>query len=393
MIAGRRQSRTFVAGSLRVPSASLLLQRTRPGRREAAARGACLLRGFTLVELLVVIAIIGVLVALLLPAVQAAREAARRSQCLNNLKQLGLAMMNYESAKGGLPPMALYWTSAEYDAARGTTAPGDWYDDHGWYIPVMPYIEQSGVKALVDPKKSFSDPSNEAGRRAMIPIHACPSDLGLQKNEWGIREWARVRSNYVVNAGNTVYGQHNVGTCPGAFPACREFGGAPFIPREDNPLQRITDGTANTVMMSEVVVLPESEGWGGPYSDAQTALGGQTFTSYHTPNVQGPENADAMSRESWWWANVRDGWLQQGIPVSADGTPAPPISAGRLPPELIDNFGTKQQHIAARSHHNGGVNVSRCDGSVDFVSNNIDPYVWSCLCTAAADDIVAGPTN
>ena len=167
-------------------------------------------RGFTLVELLVVIAIIGVLVALLLPAVQAAREAARRSQCLNNLKQLGLAMLNYESAKGGLPPMALYWSEAEYNAAYDPDGPGSWYDDHGWYIPLMPYIEQSGVKAIVDVKKSFSDASNEAARRAMIPMHACPSDIGLQKNEWEIATWARVRSNYVVNAGNTVYGQHSM---------------------------------------------------------------------------------------------------------------------------------------------------------------------------------------
>jgi prepilin-type N-terminal cleavage/methylation domain-containing protein/prepilin-type processing-associated H-X9-DG protein len=352
------------------------------------------LRGFTLVELLVVIAIIGVLVALLLPAVQAAREAARRSQCLNNLKQLGLAMLNYESVKGGLPPMALHWTAAEYDAAYDPDGPGDWYDDHGWYIPLMPYIEQAGVAAIANPKKSFSDASNEAARRAMIPIHACPSDLGLQKNEWAISTWARVRSNYVVNAGNTVYGQHSLGTCPGTYPTCIEFGGAPFIPRKENELAKITDGTANTVMMSEVLVLPESEGWGGPYSDAQTALGGQVFTSYRTPNAQGPQNVDGVARQGEWWANVRDGWLQQGIPVTISQLPGSPYPAPRLAPEFIDEPNHhKQQHIAARSRHNGGVNVSRCDGSVDFVTDNIDPYVWNCLCTAAADDIVSGPTN
>jgi prepilin-type N-terminal cleavage/methylation domain-containing protein len=346
--------------------------------------------GFTLVELLVVIAIIGVLVALLLPAVQAAREAARRGQCLNNLRQLGIAMLNYESAKKGLPPMALNWSGQDVtDRYKGAPGIAFWYDDHGWYIPLMPYIEQAGVAAMINPKKSFSDASNEAARRAFIPMHGCPSDIGLQRNEWDIATWARVRTNYVVNAGNTVYGQHNLGSCPGAYPACIEFGGAPFIPRKDNKLANITDGTANTLMMSEVVVLPETAAWGGPYSDAQTALGGQVFTGFHTPNASGPQNADALTRQSEWWANVKEGWTAQEIPVAANGAPAQPVAVGRLSGDaILDSNGHKQQHIAARSKHAGGVHASRCDGNVRFYSDGIDPYVWNCLCTAAGEDIV-----
>src|SRR5262245_37022848 len=213
-------------------------------------------RGFTLVELLVVIAIIVVLVALLLPAIQAAREAARRSQCMNNLRQLSLAMLNYESAKKGLPHIAKAFCN------RGTNTwlpdgcpqgyaggPGAWYDDHGWYVPVMPYIEQATLANTGNPRLSLSDPVNRPGRTAFVNLHACPSDIGIQRNEWPSAQWARVRTNYVANAGNTVYGQQDVAgvACPGApagSPTICRFGGAPFRPFEPSPLSGVTDGTA-----------------------------------------------------------------------------------------------------------------------------------------------------
>ncbi|MFO0788438.1 MAG: DUF1559 domain-containing protein [Pirellulales bacterium] len=353
-------------------------------------------RAFTLVELLVVIAIIGILVALLLPAIQAAREAARRNRCTNSLRQLGVAMLNYESTKKGLPAMALCWTNADMAARYPAGYPGSWYDDHGWYLPLMPYIEEAGLAGLVDVKKSFSDPANEQGRRALVPILACPSDIGLQKNEWSNATWARVRTSYVVNAGNTVYGQHDVGTCPfGTFPACIRFGGAPFIPRKVNKLSRITDGTSSTLMMSEVLILPETDTWGGPYADTQTALGGQTFTGFHTPNAQGAANADALCRQGEWWTNQKSGWLQQGLPVSASGAPAAPVSAPSNAPAdaKTDSNGHKQQHICARSKHPGGVNASRCDGSVGFFTDDIDIVTWNAMTSASGGEVISDSGN
>ena len=346
--------------------------------------------GFTLVELLVVIAIIGILVALLLPAIQAAREAARRSQCLNNLKQLAVAHLNYESSRRGLVPMAKFWSNAEYMSGYSGGHWGGWYDDHGWYVALMPYIEEANLQDRGNPDMPLSNPVNEFVRKAFVPSFACPTDIGMQRNEWGIASWARVRTNYLVNAGNTVYGQHSVGGCPLApFPTCREFHGGPFVPRKANKLAKITDGTSNTLMMSEALVLPETAGWGGPYSDAQTALGGQAFTGFNTPNSSQP---DALTRQGEWWANVRNGWAEQRLPVAAGGQPAQPVAVSSLIPATadprIDSNGHKQQHIAARSKHPGGVNASRCDGSIGFITDDVSPLVWDELCSAASGNSV-----
>jgi prepilin-type N-terminal cleavage/methylation domain-containing protein len=347
-------------------------------------------RGFTLVELLVVIAIIGVLVALLLPAIQAAREAARRTQCVNNLRQLSLAMLNYDSAKKGLPPMAKWWWNLG-DAPGGYTGgPGGWYDDHGWYVPLMPYIEQTQLTQIGNPRASLSADVNRPVRTAFIPMHACPSDIGLQRNEWGSATWARVRSNYVVNAGNTTYGGRSVGVpLPGTTtPAGVRFLGAPFKPIKTTDLGEITDGTANTLMMSEIWVLPETAGWGGPYSDAQTALGGQIFTGWWTPNAG---VGDCLARTAV-TAENEAAFRAAGLfwpPRGAGGCPGAAWAAVQ-PLTLEYNQGnatlTKDQVIIARSRHVGGVNASRCDASVKFYNDSVDPIAWNAISSAAGDE-------
>ena len=321
--------------------------------------------GFTLVELLVVIAIIGILIALLLPAIQGAREAARRNSCANNLTQLGKAQLSFESANKGLAPMAMSWNNGEYQSEQ--PGPGGFYDGHGWYSLVAAYTGYDSWASQIILNVSFSSPQNEAPRQAGIELklYECPSDIGLQRNEWNQPNWARVLANYVVNAGNTNYGQTTSTMATGGVP----FRGAPFKGGDVTSMGKIVDGTSTTFMMSEIPVLPgtENNGWGGAYSDNESALGGQTFTGLFTPNAHTPFS-DGIG-----YGFIGNGTGGGKITVQT----ARYMAAGIVPiPAQLGND-PKETYITARSKHRGGVNASRCDGSVSWYADSISRAVWS----------------
>ncbi len=138
----------------------------------AAGSGGAGVRGFTLVELLVVITIIGILIALLLPAVQAAREAARRTQCANNLKQMALAVLNYESATTMLPPGGV-----NHGPCCNTKS------GINWAIAVLPYLEQQALYDLFDPNAFLEDPPNQPIREATVAAYVCPSDIDARRTD------------------------------------------------------------------------------------------------------------------------------------------------------------------------------------------------------------------
>jgi prepilin-type N-terminal cleavage/methylation domain-containing protein len=314
-------------------------------------------RGFTLIELLVVIAIIGVLIAILLPAVQAAREAARLLQCQNKLRQLALAMHNYHEAKEQLPFGARTWPNGPY------SGPGMAYDDHGWYTQIAGFIGDDGWYDMIDYSVSFSDARNDNARRRKMSLFACPADSGLKQNEWQSETWARLRGNYVVNFGNTNYGQRTKGGIP--------FGGAPFGPIRSSSFGEIRDGSSSTLMMSECLTLSyEGPAWGGTVSDFSTSLGGQTFEAWLPPNSPAGDELCRVDINNETFAEYRNGM--------------PPCvylgSSGSL---------TADQTFAARSHHSGGVNASLCDSGVKFFSEKIDLSIWRALSTSRGDEVIS----
>ena len=293
------------------------------------------LNGFTLVELLVVIAIIGILVALLLPAIQAARESARRAQCMNNMKQIGIAMQLYVDTHKELPAGAkgcCYGTWANY---------------------ILPHLEQADVAKLWKDGKLYNSSVNWDFIQRRVPDYTCPSDTPATSS---IACAVPIPNhNYAANYGNTVYGQHDFQTVT--------FEGSPFgnalnpDPNGNRPylgqvsFKQLTDGLSHTLLVSEIV-QGQSEDLRGRilgYSD------GGAFTGWNTPNAALPDI------------------MPQGC------NPAP---GDQLNPPCAIQPGTvtsNPRYLASRSRHPGGVNSLLADGSVQFYNDSIELQVWRAL--------------
>ncbi len=306
--------------------------------------------GFTLIELLVVIAIIAILIALLLPAVQQAREAARRSQCKNNLKQIGLALHNYHDSKRELPAGTLLWQGS---AAR---APGGWYDDYSWTAMIGPELDQTAWYRSFDFNLSYSHVNNDKARRFFVPVYGCPTD-GMKQNEWASTSWSRWRTNYAANFGNTNIGQ--------LTKSAITFGGAPFKPSRSSRFGDIKDGLSTTLLVSEIITLNDTGAvWGGPISDTGDSVGGMGFTAWYSPNTQ---NFDEVVRL------------------------CPPATALNGIPGCTNIGGVGNEHLqvlSSRSLHTGGVHSAMCDGTTRFINNSISVQVWRALATTQGKEVV-----
>jgi prepilin-type N-terminal cleavage/methylation domain-containing protein len=316
-------------------------------------------RAFTLVELLVVIAIIGILIALLLPAVQAAREAARRTQCTNNIKQIALGMQNHHAAVRRLPVGA-----RSNKNPLPFPCPGGWNCDFTWLPYVGPYIEEQAWYDGFDFSVCLSHERNYVSRTTKISKFICPSSAGFGLVDFThvqASRWARVRTNYVVNWGNVGFGQLAVGGVP--------FGGAPFTFLKGVAFKEVTDGTSHTLCVSEVLTPTESTSYAGPIGETSLNEGGQTFDAWLTPNSTAPDISFRACPASG------DGGTKCQIDTGAGSYPDPTSNGNR-------------QHYAARSLHAGGVIAAMCDGSARYFSDTIDSVLWRAMSTTRGGESV-----
>ena len=336
-------------------------------------------RGFTLVELLVVIAIIGILVALLLPAIQAVREAARRAQCVNNLKQMGLAALNYESSKKLLPP------GVEQDLS------GLYFN--GWTREIMPYAEDAALRLVYSGKVSIAhatDLGAKQFRETHVPMYQCPSDLPseLVVPESGTHNDQLFRtSSYRGNCGRTdgftTWDLWEDMVLPGQVKGngsglTRGWRGpltgvlAPFvnytgtqIPIEVCSLKQITDGTSKTMLIGEYT--------NGDFN-RRRSFWAFTYAQY------------AMSQtvnQPRIFMNSYCGGSGTACPATLGGCMATGDGAVNTP------TGSSSGRVCKRSwwsFHPGGMNVVMCDGSSDFVTFDIDLNRFAAMGSIAASD-------
>ncbi len=237
--------------------------------------------GFTLVELLVVIAIIGILVALLLPAVQMAREAARRMSCSNNLKQVGLALHNYHDAHRRLPPG---WVGTD-PATRRALATGE--PGWGWASMILPYLEQENVSDnLIVFERSLLDPVHRAAREQVLPVYKCPSDAGdllvfdLGREDDPATTLVRLAAaNYVG-----VFGTSELHDCESVPLGVECRGNGIFAHNSKTRFADIDDGLSNTFMVGERSSRYGYSTWVGAASEGDEALARILGVADHAPN-------------------------------------------------------------------------------------------------------------
>ena len=359
--------------------------------------------GFTLVELLVVIAIIGILIGMLLPAVQQVREAARRVQCANKLRQIGLGTLSYESANSRFPVNQI-----------GKGDPDGMGGHYSWLVPILPFVELGNLHSQFDLSINNSDAGdgefrisashpNAAAAATEVPLFLCPSDSPSGDNSIFMGSANPASSNYVGNIGwpsfasgfgneRTLVPSFNPDDDDDDLPPKGRFNGIIPLEHPATPVAwhgnsksgfaQILDGASNTAMLSERLIQTNE-------TPATIRGGDPRITSQHVIPLRAERLAaiafrvlNASDPHAFESAYIGRSW-SSGFALTA------PTYVHILPPNsrlghFSDIIDEGDFLLTPSSNHSGGINLVRVDGSVSFVPNDIEEEVWWAL--GARDD-------
>ncbi|QDT65750.1 DUF1559 family PulG-like putative transporter [Calycomorphotria hydatis] len=316
-------------------------------------------RGFTLIELLVVIAIIAILIALLLPAVQQAREAARRSQCKNNLKQIGLALHNYHDNHGTFPPRNIYSLDK----------------NHSWMTMILPFVEQAPLYSKYDFSEPMMDQRFDQATAATgiigtrLPVFECPSD---------------------IDDGGVFYIAGTLGIAPTSYAGIVTGGGSTDDRKEDllsgifpedgpTRIRDCTDGTSNTIAVGEAVKtsVTGATGCNGCMTSFRTGVNtfvrgwgfGYHYQGWNSQTGANPRPSSCPSPSSHWCStNTQGSYLWE--------------------PVIHGLYGINGNWPGSHSHHIGGAQMLMGDGAVRFLSENMNFTTWQNLCATHDGNVV-----